>query len=160
MLEGDVDDGTLLRVLHGCRRCRPPTREARWENARQEPRQRRDLSAALLAAEQPKDSPAPAWRIAAAACRASGVVTWAARLQGPGADEPEWLTGRSESQPHIVQSECVPALIAALEKTPIGAPLGCIAPTSLRYVIECEDEVLAYRAVPQELWRQIWSNNP
>ncbi len=59
-----------------------------------------------------------------------------------------------------MQSECVPALIAALEKTPIGAPLGCIAPTSLRYVIECEDEVLAYRAVPQELWRQTWSNNP
>src|SRR5258708_14924539 len=74
----------------------------------------------------------PTWRIAAAACRASGVVTWAARLQGPGADEPEWLTGRSESQPHIVQSECVPGLIAALEKTPIGAPLGCIAPTCLR----------------------------
>jgi len=96
----------------------------------------------------------------AAAARGRGVVTWAAQLQAPGADEPEWLTGWSESQPHIVQSECVPALIAALEKTPIGAPLGCIAPTSLRYVIECEDEVLLYRAVPQELWRQIWSNNP
>jgi hypothetical protein len=31
-----------------------------------------------------------------------------------GAKEPYWLTGRSDSQPHILLSECVPALIAIL----------------------------------------------
>jgi hypothetical protein len=46
------------------------------------------------------------------------------------------LDGRSESQPQILQSECVPALIAALEKIPIAAPVEVIAPTSLRYLIE------------------------
>ncbi len=51
-------------------------------------------------------------------------------------DEPYWLNGRSESQPQILQSECVPALIAALERTPIRAPVEVIAPTSLRYLID------------------------
>jgi hypothetical protein len=86
--------------------------------------------------ERPRDWPAAAWAVAAAACRVSGMVAWAARLQAPGADEPHWLRGRAESQPHILQSECVPALIAALEATPIGAPVEVIAPTSLRYLIE------------------------
>jgi hypothetical protein len=86
--------------------------------------------------ERPQDWPAYAWRIAVAACRASGMVAWAACLHAPGTDEPDWLTGRAQSQPDILQSECVPALIAALEATPIGAAVEVIAPTSLRYLIE------------------------
>jgi hypothetical protein len=76
-----------------------------------------------------------AWSVAAAACRASGMVAWAARVQEPGLGEPIWLSGRAESQPPIVQSECVPALIAALDGTPIGAAVEVFAPTSLRYSI-------------------------
>ncbi|HYW90272.1 MAG TPA: hypothetical protein VFB50_21050, partial [Chloroflexota bacterium] len=71
--------------------------------------------------ELPRAWPARAWRVGAAACRASGMVAWAAQVQAPGSDEPCWLSGRDESQPHIVQSECVPALIAALEVTPADA---------------------------------------
>ena len=77
-----------------------------------------------------------AWRVAAAACRASGFVAWAARIDPPGAGEVRWLEGRSPSQPQVVQSECVPALIAALEATPVGADVEVIAPTSLRYLAE------------------------
>jgi hypothetical protein len=76
-----------------------------------------------------------AWRVAAAACRASGSVVWAARVDPPGV-EPIWLEGRADSQPSIVQSECVPGLIAALEATPVGAAVEVIAPTSLRYLVE------------------------
>ena len=57
-----------------------------------------------------------------------------------------------------MQSECVPALIAALEKTPIGAPLEVIAPTSLRYLIKGDTFPLAS---PQrrlaDLARERWS---
>jgi hypothetical protein len=65
--------------------------------------------------DRPPDWPPSSWRVSVAACRASGVVAWAAQLQAPGAKEPYWLTGRSRSQPHSLQSECVPALIAVLE---------------------------------------------
>lgn len=85
--------------------------------------------------DRPADWP-PAWRVAVAACRASGVVAWAARLESPAACEPCWLQGRSPSQPNVVQSECVPALIAALEAIPVGAAVEVIAPTSLRYLVE------------------------
>jgi hypothetical protein len=77
-----------------------------------------------------------AWRVVTAACRASGVVAWAARIDPPGTGEVRWLQGRSPSQPQVVQSECVPALIAALETTPVGADVEVIAPTSLRYLTE------------------------
>ncbi len=40
------------------------------------------------------------------------------------------------SQRQVVQSECVPALIAALEAIPVGAAVEVIAPTSLRYLVE------------------------
>jgi hypothetical protein len=86
--------------------------------------------------EQPADwSPRAAWRVAAAACRASGSVVWAARLSPP-SGEATWLEGRADSQPSVVQSECVPALIEALEATPPGAAVEVIAPTSLRYLVE------------------------
>src|ERR671931_152394 len=86
--------------------------------------------------ERPSDWQArTAWRLAAAASRASGSVVWAARVEAPGA-EPVWLEGRADSQPSVVQSECVPALIAALEATPGGAAVEVIAPTSLRYLVE------------------------
>jgi hypothetical protein len=77
-----------------------------------------------------------AWRVVTAACRASGVVAWAARIDPPDTNEVRWLQGRSPSQPQIVQSECVPALIAALEATPVGVAVEVIAPTSLRYLVE------------------------
>jgi hypothetical protein len=86
--------------------------------------------------EKPRAWPVHAWRIGVAACRASGMVAWAAQVQAPGSDEPCWLSGHDESQPHIVQSECVPALIAALEVTPVDAAVEVIAPTSLRYLCE------------------------
>ena len=35
-----------------------------------------------------------------------------------------------------MQSECVPALIAALEATPVGADVEVVAPTRLRYLTE------------------------
>jgi hypothetical protein len=85
--------------------------------------------------DRPADWP-PAWRVAVAACRASGVVALAARLESPAASELCWLQGRSPSQPQVVQSECVPALIAALEAIPVGAAVEVIAPTSLRYLVE------------------------
>src|SRR5919204_6867958 len=86
--------------------------------------------------ECPRDWPArTAWRLATAACRASGSVVWAARVEAPGA-EPVWLEGRADSQPSVVQSECVPALIAALQATPVGAAVEVIAPTSLRYLVD------------------------
>ena len=85
--------------------------------------------------DRPADWPS-AWRVAVAACRASGVVAWAARLESPTAGEPCWLQGRSPSQPQVVQSECVPALIAALEAIPVAAAVEVIAPTSLRYLVE------------------------
>src|SRR5439155_10858741 len=88
--------------------------------------------------DRPADWP-PAWRVAVAACRASGVVAWAARLESPAGDEPCWLQGRSPSQPQVVQSECVPALIAALEAIPVGEAVEVIAPTSLRYLVEGAD---------------------
>ena len=85
--------------------------------------------------ERPADWSA-AWRVVTAACRASGVVAWAARVDPPGTGEVRWLQGRSPSQPDVVQSECVPALIAALEATPVGADVEVVAPTSLRYLTE------------------------
>jgi hypothetical protein len=83
--------------------------------------------------DRPADSP-PAWRVAVAACRASGVV--AARLDSPSPGEPSWLQGRSPSQPQVGQSECVPAPIAALEAIPVGATVEVIVPASLRYLLE------------------------
>ncbi len=85
---------------------------------------------------RPADWPTLSWRVAVAACRASGVVAWAARLESPSATELRWLQGRSPSQPQVVQSECVPALIAALEAIPVDAAVEVIAPTSLRYLVE------------------------
>jgi hypothetical protein len=75
------------------------------------------------------------WRITAAACRASGVLAWAARVQRPGG-ESDWIEGTSPSRPAVLQSECVDALVAALETTPPGAAVELIAPTSLRYLVE------------------------
>ena len=85
---------------------------------------------------KPADWPSSSWRVVVAACRASGVVAWAARIDSPSAGEPRWLQGRSPSQPQVVQSECVPALIAALETIPVGAAIEVVAPTSLRYLVE------------------------
>src|SRR5438093_6717528 len=85
--------------------------------------------------DRPTDWPS-AWRVAVAACRASGVVAWAARMESPAASEPCWLQGRSPSQPQVEQSGRVPALIAALEAIPVGAAVEVIAPTSLRYLVE------------------------
>ena len=108
--------------------------------------------------DRPADWP-PAWRVAAAACRASGVVAWAARLESPAAGEPCWLQGRSPSQPQVVQSECVPALIAALEAIPVGAAVEVVAPTSLRYLVEGTDfppgspqHSLAQLAAARRIW--------
>jgi hypothetical protein len=110
--------------------------------------------------ELPRAWPARAWRIGAAACRASGMVAWAAQVQAPGSDELCWLSGRDESQPHIVQSECVPALIAALEVTPVDAPVEVIAPTSLRYL--CQGATFPIGSPQQRLTalareRSIWA---
>jgi hypothetical protein len=85
---------------------------------------------------RPADWPLSSWRVAVAACRASGVVAWAARLESPTPGEPRWLQGCSPSQPQVVQSECVPGLIAALEAIPVAAAVEVIAPTSLRYLVE------------------------
>jgi hypothetical protein len=76
-----------------------------------------------------------AWRIAAAAYGASGLVIWAARIDSPNGGS-VWREGWDDSRPSVVQSECVPALIAALESTPAGAHVEVIAPTSLRYLVE------------------------
>ena len=85
---------------------------------------------------RPPDWPGhAAWRVSAAACRASGVLAWAARVQQPDG-EADWIEGTSPSRPAVVQSECVDALIAALERTPRGAAVELIAPTSLRYLVE------------------------
>src|SRR6266581_2768040 len=108
--------------------------------------------------DRPADWP-PAWRVAVAACRASGVVAWAARLESPAAVEPGWLQGRSPSQPQVVQSECVPALIAALEAIPASAAVEVIAPTSLRYLVEgaafppgSPQHTLAQLATARRIW--------
>ena len=85
---------------------------------------------------RPADWPAGGgWCVSAAACRASGALAWAARVDPP-AGEPVWIAGRSPSRPGILQSECVDALVAALEVTPPGAAVEIIAPTSLRYLVE------------------------
>ncbi len=96
-----------------------------------------DVPAALrpLLEQPPGWSTHAAWRVGAAACRASGSVVWAAQVAPPGA-EAIWLEGRADSQPSIVQSECVPALIEALAATPPGADVEVVAPTSLRYLVE------------------------
>jgi hypothetical protein len=86
--------------------------------------------------DRPGDWPEhTSWRVTAAACRASGVVAWAARVIEP-SGKAHWIEGTSPSRPAVVQSECVDALIAALEATPIRAAVEVIAPTSLRYLIE------------------------
>jgi hypothetical protein len=86
--------------------------------------------------ERPADWPANhAWRVFAAACRASGAVAWAARLETPGG-EMSWLSGRTPSRPGVIQSECVDALEAVLRKIPHGDAVEVVAPTSLRYLVE------------------------
>jgi hypothetical protein len=109
-----------------------------------------------------------AWRVVAAACRASGVVAWAARVEPPGADvawveapgpDVAWVEGTSPSRPGVVQSECVDALVAALRRTPVGADVELIAPTSLRYLVEgasfpvqAPEHVLAELASQRRVW--------
>jgi ribonuclease HI len=88
-----------------------------------------------LLARPPNWPIAGAWRVFAAACRASGVVAWAARLEGPDG-EVTWFQGRTASRPGIIQSECVDALTAALRAVPEGDAVEVIAPTSLRYLVE------------------------
>jgi hypothetical protein len=108
---------------------------------------------------RPPDWPSgSSWRISAAACRASGVLAWAARVEPPGG-EPDWIEGTSPSRPAVVQSECVDALIAALATTPAGAAVELIAPTSLRYLVEGDvfpedapEHALARLASQRRVW--------
>ncbi len=76
-----------------------------------------------------------AWRVVAAACRASGYVAWAAQVSAPDG-RIEWLTGLARSRPRVVQSEAVEALSAALERIPPDAPVEIVSPTSLRYLVQ------------------------
>jgi hypothetical protein len=91
-----------------------------------------------LLARPPDWAPWEAWRAVAAACRASGYVAWAALLQPPDGTS-LWLTGLARSRPRVVQSECVEALSAALERVPRGAAVEVICPTSLRYLVQGRD---------------------
>lgn len=86
--------------------------------------------------ERPPDwAEQQAWRIVAAACRASGHVAWAAQVRAPDG-RIEWLTGLARSRPRVVQSEAVEALCAALERIPPEAPVEIVSPTSLRYLAQ------------------------
>lgn len=110
--------------------------------------------------ERPLDWPADAaWRISAAACRASGVVAWAACVE-PSWGEPFWCDGRNPSRPSIIQSECTDALVSALERTPPGTQVEIVAPTSLRYLVE--GARFAPGAPERSLWqlgreRRVWA---
>jgi hypothetical protein len=109
--------------------------------------------------DKPADWPmAGSWRLSAAACRASGMVAWAARVVAPDG-QAKWIEGRSPSRPGVVQSECVDALIAALRTTPPGAAVELIAPTSLRYLAEgagfpaeAPEHVLSELAQERRVW--------
>lgn len=109
--------------------------------------------------ERPGDWPqTDAWRVVAAACRASGVVAWAARVEPPSGPS-RLLAGRSPSRPGIIQSECVDALVAALKVTPPGCAVEVVAPTSLRYLIEgatfpanTPERCLAELAAGRHIW--------
>ena len=86
-------------------------------------------------------------------------MVWAAQVAPPGADS-IWLEGRADSQPSIVQSECVPALIEALAATPPGAAVEVIAPTSLRYLVEGRAfaaGTLQHRLAELARGRRIWA---
>ena len=109
--------------------------------------------------EQPAAwSPEKVWRLVAAACRARGHVAWSARLDPPG-EGPIWLSGLERGRPRLLQSECVPALVAGLQRVPPGGVVEVIAPTSLRYLVEGRDappgtpeHVLADLAAQRAVW--------
>ena len=86
-------------------------------------------------------------------------MVWAAQIAPRGA-EPTWLEGRADSQPSIVQSECVPALIEALASTPPGADVEVISPASLRYLVEgraFSAGTLQHRLAELARDRRIWA---
>jgi hypothetical protein len=102
--------------------------------------------------------PTRAWRISAAACRASGAVAWAAQVQPPDGP-PRWLSGLSPSRPRVIQSECVESLAAALAQVPSDEPVEVICPTSLRYLAQgraaapgTPERRLAELAAGRRLW--------